>query len=160
MMESRIELLEQKLLVGVHRTMSLSENSTAGLWQQFMPRRGEVKNRTSSDHISMQVYGQDQDNLFNPTSLFEKWATVEVSTHKGAPRGMGKYTLGGGDYAVFIHIGPVSAAPKAMQYIFEEWLPDSEYEVDSREHFEILPEDYDPFDLNAREEVWVPIRKR
>jgi AraC family transcriptional regulator len=71
---------------------------------------------------------------------------------------MESYSLPGGQYAVFIHNGPASAAPKTMQHIFGTWLPASEYELDSREHFEILPEGYDPFDKHAQEEVWIPIR--
>ncbi len=156
-MESRIEALEPKKLVGIHKTMSLADNKTSELWRQFMPRRLEVKERTTSEYISMQVYS-GQDKLFNPSVLFEKWAAVEVINHEDIPDGMGPYFLDGGKYAVFIHEGPASAAPATMGYIFGRWLPESEYELDNREHFEVLPEGYSPVDPNAREEVWVPIK--
>ncbi len=47
-----------------------------------------------------------------------------------------------------------------MKYIFGSWLPESEYELDSREHFEVLPETYQPMNPKAREEVWIPIKAK
>ncbi|MBU0990964.1 MAG: GyrI-like domain-containing protein [Proteobacteria bacterium] len=155
-MEPRIEILKPKKLVGIHMGMSLSNNKTRELWQQFMPRRAEVKNRLTADFISMQKYGENWN--FSPDALFEKWATVEVSSFAEVPPKMETYLLQGGKYAVFIHCGPASAAAETMQYIFGQWLPQSLYILDSREHFEVLPERYSPVDPNATEEIWVPVR--
>jgi len=68
------------------------------------------------------------------------------------------YTLSGGQFAVFIHKGTAGTFHITSQYIFDIWLPDSGYELDKREHFEILKENYDPNDPESEEEVWVPIR--
>ncbi len=140
--------------------MSLSMNKTSELWQSFMPRRREVKNRSNSDFISMQVYDKNLNGLFSPNTLFKKWAVVEVSSYADIPDSLESYSLNGGKYVVFIHNGPASEFPKTMQYIFESWLPQSEYELDNREHFEILPEGYSPVDPKAREEVWIPIKQK
>ncbi|MCP4107394.1 MAG: GyrI-like domain-containing protein [Desulfobacteraceae bacterium] len=157
-MESRIEILKPKKLIGIHMEMSLSVNKTAELWQKFMPRRSEVTNRSTSEYISMQVYDKDQNNLFSSTTLFEKWAAVEVLSQENIPDDMEPYSLNGGKYAVFIHKGPADEFLKTMQHIFGSWLPESEYKLDNREHFEILPEGYSPIAPDAREEVWVPIK--
>ncbi len=159
-MESRIEIIEPKKLIGMNIEMSLSNNKTSELWQKFMPRREEVKNRVNSDCISMQVYDKNQKNLFSPTTQFIKWAIVEVYTYENIPDEMESYSLSGGKYAVFIHNGPAKTFPKTMQYVFESWFPESEYELDNREHFEILPEDYNPINPEAREEVWIPVKWR
>ena len=153
----KIEELKPKKLIGFHMEMSLSADKTMGLWQRFMPRWGEIKNRIGTDYISMQNYGDNW--TFLPESLFEKWAVVEVSSFSGVPSGMETYVLQGGKYAVFIHHGPAHAAGKTMQYIFREWLPESANELDNREHFEILPEGYDPMDPAAEEEIWIPIKE-
>ncbi len=157
-MKPRIETIEPKKLVGIHMEMSLADNKTQALWQRFMPRRGEVKNRVDSNYISMQVYDGNGDNMFAPTNTFEKWAAVEVSATENIPENMETYELPGGEYAVFIHNGPVTTFPNTMRYIFGSWLPASEYEMDNREHFEILPENYKPMDPKAREEIWIPIK--
>ena len=155
-MEPRIEALNPKKLIGIHLEMTLSNNRTAELWQRFMPRRAEVKNRLTSDFISLQNYGKNWN--FSPDSLFEKWATVEVSSFAEIPPDMETYLLQGGIYAVFIHHGPASAAIKTMQYIFNQWIPNSTYVLDDREHFEILPEGYNPADSEAKEEIWIPVK--
>jgi len=157
-MESRIEFIEARKLVGVSRQMTLANDETVALWRTFMPRRGEINNRTSGDYISMQVYDRIAGDPFSPTTYFEKWAVVEVSSNETAPDGMKHYHLAGGQYAVFLHKGPANAYPKSMQYIFGKWLPESEFELDGREHFEILPEGYDPVSPDAEEEIWIPIR--
>ncbi len=157
-MESQIKILKPKKLIGMHMKMSLSANKTAELWQKFMPKRSEVTNRATSEYISMQVYSKDQKNLFAPTTLFEKWAAVEVLSLEKIPDDMDSYSLTGGKYAVFIHEGPASEFLKTMQYIFGSWLPESEYTLDNREHFEMMPENYSPVAPDAREEVWIPIK--
>jgi AraC family transcriptional regulator len=158
--EPRIELLPEKKLVGKRLTMTLSNNRTAELWGSFMPRRKEVRNTVSSDLYSMQVYDPLLDfKNFNPDTVFEKWATVEVSDFTDIPEGMESYILKGGLYAVFIHKGAPSAFLKTFQFIFGYWIPQSGYEVDNREHFELLGEKYKNNQPDSEEEVWVPIRK-
>lgn len=156
-METSIETLSAKKLVGMHKKMSRIEDGTGELWRSFMPRRGEVAQRTASEYISMQVYGRG-DVVLDPATVFTKWAVVEVDEHVDIPDGMDVYTLDGGLYAIFIHHGPAAAFMKTMQFIYGEWLPDSGFELDQREHFEILPDNYSPMDPNAREEVCIPIR--
>lgn len=157
-MKPGIETLAPKKLIGMHRKMSLAQNMTVELWRSFMPRRTEVPDRTNSAYISMNIYPETQEGMISPTTMFDKWAAVEVSSYGIIPDGMEAYTLRGGKYAVFIHKGPASAFPKTVQFIFAEWLPASEYELDNREHFEVLPEGYDRNDPDAEEEVWIPVK--
>jgi AraC family transcriptional regulator len=67
--------------------------------------------------------------------------------------------LQAGDYAVFNYRGS-SADPRIFQYIYGEWIPNSEYVLDDRPHFEILGEKYKNNDPNSEEEIWIPIKKR
>ncbi len=157
-MEPKIAKMETKYLIGMHMVMSISNNKTPELWQKFMPRRKEVKNRLNSEYISMQVFEKNMENRFAPETVFEKWAVVEVSEIEDIPEGMEKYKLSGGEYAVFIHKGPATTFPKTMQYIFGTWFPESKYEFDDRENFEVLTENYNPMDPEASEEVWIPIK--
>ena len=156
-MEPRIEIIESKKLIGIRMRMSLSDNKTAELWRRFMPRRSELKNRTSTGFISMQNYGANWN--FSPDAQFEKWAAVEVTSFSEVPSDMEIYLLQSGKYAVFTHRGPATEAVKTMKYIFGEWLPGSTYTLDNREHFEILPEGYSPQDPQAKEEIWIPVKE-
>ena len=156
-MQPRIEILQEKKLVGQRRKMSLSKNKTSELWKNFMPKRKEISNSLSTDLISMQVYEPSYFNPFNPEKEFEKWAAVEVNDFTNVPNEMEIYTLPKGMYAVFKHKG-LSADNSTFQYIFTSWLPDSEYELDNRPHFEILGDKYINGSIDSEEEIWIPVK--
>jgi AraC family transcriptional regulator len=160
-MEPRIEMLAEKKLIGKNIHMSIAKDRTFELWSSFMPERKNMKNVIDSDLISMQVYDQGFDfKDFTPDIEFEKWATVEVSDHRYIPDGMSAYTLRGGLYAVFHYKGRPSNFAEAFKYIFYNWFPASPYEVDQREHFEILGDKYKNDDPDSEEDIWVPIKPR
>ena len=157
-MQPRIEILKEKKLIGNKLKMSLSNNKTGELWGGFLPKIKEIKNNLTTDKISMQVYDSSYHENFNPNSEFEKWATIEVNDFNDIPRDMEIFTLSGGLYAVFNYKGS-SNDNSIFQYIFMTWLPNSEYKLDDRPHFEVLGEKYKNNDPNSEEEIWIPIRK-
>ena len=159
-MEPRIELLAEKKLVGKRLNMTLSNDRTFELWHSFMPHRKEIKNSISNDLFCLQVY--DIRILILKISIRRlnsiKWAAIEVTNFNDIPDNMETYTLKGGLYAVFIHKGAPSSFPKTFQFIFNEWLPKSDYELDNREHFDLMGDKYKNNDPESEEEIWVPIR--
>ncbi len=160
-MFNRIEKLQEKKLLGQSLKMSLLENRTFELWSGFMPLRKQVNNQMGNDLFSIQVYDQHLNfKDFNPSTTFTKWAAVEVSDFNNIPETLNSYVLQGGLYAIFIHKGPSSSFPKTAQYIFGQWLPASDYELDNREHFELISENSKANDPASEEEVWIPIRAK
>jgi AraC family transcriptional regulator len=157
-MTPRIETLTEKKLIGKRLKMSLSDNKTLELWQSFMPRRKEIENNIGSELYSMQIYDPLYFDRFNPNASFEKWATIEVTDFDNVPKEMEAITLTAGLYAVFLYKGDASKGAQIFQYIFETWLPNSEYDLDHRPHFEILGEKYKRNDENSEEEIWIPIK--
>ena len=157
-MEPRIEHLAEKKLVGKRLTMSLTDNKTFALWQSFIPRRGEINNSISADLISMQVYSEPMRGG-DLTQLFEKWAAVEVADFNDIPHGLEKFTLEGGLYAVFNYKG-LSSDSRIFIYIFGTWLPNSNYVLDNRPHFEVLGKKYKNNDPDSEEEIWIPIKQK
>ena len=159
--EPRIEVVAEKKLVGMYLPMSLSQDRTGELWGAFMSRRKEVLSPISTNLICMQIYeGRPSFSQFNAETEFVKWAAVEVKDAAEVPHGMEAYTLLGGMYAVFVHKGLPNSFSQTAQFIFGNWLPKSRYELDNREHFEVMGERYRRNDPNSEEEVWVPIRIR
>jgi AraC family transcriptional regulator len=157
-MQPRIETLTEKKLIGKRIIMSFSNNKTGELWKSFMPRQKEIKNSIGTELYSMQIYPPMFFNNFSPNTEFEKWATIEVTDFDTVSDEMESMILKGGLYAVFLHKGPSSAGPKIFQYILGTWLPNSEYTLDNRPHFEILGEKYKNEDPSSEEEIWIPIK--
>ncbi|MDP4819728.1 MAG: GyrI-like domain-containing protein [Saprospiraceae bacterium] len=56
--------------------------------------------------------------------------------------------------------GPSSDSATFFQFIFGTWLPNSDYILDDRPHFEVLEERYTNDDPNSEEEIWIPIKPR
>jgi len=155
-----IQTLEEKKLIGKQLSMSFANNKTAGLWSSFMPRRKDIQNNIGNDLYSMQIYAPLFFEAFDPNKQFEKWATIEVTDFNSIPEGMKAFTLPAGLYAVFLYKGDASKATETFQYILGTWLPNSEYRLDNRPHFEILGEKYKHNDPNSEEEIWIPIKPK
>lgn len=159
MQQPKITNITDKNLIGLSIHTSLAENKTFELWSTFKPRVKEINNRINKGFYSIQVYENNFDiRQFTPNTYFKKWAATEVSDFDTTPKGLQPFTLPGGYYAIFIHKGTPQQFPKTASFIYEEWLPNSDYELDNRPHFEYIPEHNKPNDPNAKEEVWIPIK--
>jgi AraC family transcriptional regulator len=108
--------------------------------------------------ISMQIYNEPLRSG-DLNQEFEKWAAIEVTDFENVPEKMDSYTLNGGLYAVFPYKG-LSTDNSVYLYIFGIWLPDSDYLLDDRPHFEILGDNYKNGDPDSEEEIWIPIKQK
>ncbi|MGC4129904.1 MAG: GyrI-like domain-containing protein [Bergeyella sp.] len=155
----KIEILNEKKLVGKRLTMSFADYKAGELWKSFMPVRKEIANNLTDDLISMSVYNSTYFSDFKPTNEFEKWAVVEVSHFDNVPKEMETFVLSGGLYAVFNYKG-LNTDNSIFQYILGTWLPNSDYILDDRPHFEILGDKYKNNDPTSEEEIWTPIKPK
>jgi len=153
--QPRIEILQEKKLIGKHMRMSLTRNTTFQLWSSFMPRRKEIINM-SKEMFSMQVYDEPM-RIGDLNQEFDKWAAIEVNDFENVPHEMDTFVLHGGQYAVFPYKG-LNTDVSIFMYIFGTWLPNSIYTLDFRPHFEILGEKYRNNDPESEEEIWIPIK--
>lgn len=151
----------RKNLVGICIQTFQRENKARELWQQFKPRVKEIQGIASPDFYSVQVFPAGiRFEAFTPETAYEKWAAVEVHDLALIPEGMASFVVPEGDYAVFIYKGLPAGFQEMARYIFQEWLPNSGFLLDARPHFEVMKPDYSPFDPEAEEEIWIPIRKQ
>ena len=156
----RIQTINEKKLVGKRMTMSYADYRIGELRGSFMPRRKEIKNDLTNDLISLVVYAPNHFIDFKPTNEFERWATVEVENFNKVPDEMETYNLSSGLYAVFNYKGMSSGAAAFFRYIYSEWVPNSNYILDDRAHFEVLGEKYKNNDPSSEEEIWIPIKAK
>ena len=157
MIQPEICSIGNRTLIGMSAKMSMSQNGTAQLFGQFMPRREEIKHWANQNVYDLREYPAGYFESFEPTRAFTKWAAMQVIEVEAIPDGMAVYSLQGGTYAVFQYKGPMGD-PAIFRYIFTEWLPYSGYALDNRPHFDILGPRSMPQDPNSEEEIWIPIR--
>lgn len=152
-----IKALNEKKLVGIKMPMSMLQDRTTELWHRFMQKRTEIAETMTDDVFSLQLYPPNYFREFNPATLFEKWALVEVDDNTQLPEGMEAFHLVSGLYAVF-HYKGLSSDKSIYQYIYGNWVPNSAYNLADRPHFEILGDKYKNNDPNSEEEIWIPIQ--
>lgn len=148
------------LIIGNKANLSFNTNGqgTTNLARQFMPRLNEINNRFGTSSFSIQDYKDFNIKTMTPETLFEKWIGVAVSDFNSVPENMETLVILGGNFLVFPFEGSVSDFTNFWLHIHTEWLPNSEYELDNRPHFEKLPEGYNPMNSESEEELWVPVK--
>lgn len=148
-----------KKVVGMFVNTSLINDATntASLWPKFMPLLNNIKHRVDDNTLSIKVF--DEGFAWqNMHSTYDKWAATEVSSFNDVANDLVTRTLQGGCYAVFLHTGNAASAIGTFINIFTKWLPELGYQLDTtREQFEVLGKNYHPNDVQATEEVWIPV---
>ncbi len=158
--ELRIESVNDILLIGMKRRMSLTQNRTFELWRHFSPLIGKIQNRLNSNLYSVEIFDDTTFfKAFSPNVEFEKWAAVEVKDFNFILEGMSQLVIPKGLYVVFKYKGKPSEAQEFFQYIYSSWFPGSNYKLDTRPHFALMGEKYKGEDPDSEEEFWIPIKK-
>lgn len=158
-MEYRVIESKALKIVGVKAEASFMTNSkvTPELAKQFMPRLGEIRSRTDNYTLSLQNYNDFNFQSFSPNTVFEKWIGVTVNDFKNVPKGIHTLTIVSGRYIVIDFKGSISEFIKLWQYIHSTWLPNTDFKLDDRPHFERLPVSYNPMQKENEEQIWIPI---
>jgi len=155
----KFKTLPSKNLIGQRIRMCFAENKTRMLWQEFMPRKKEIKNCIGTDLFSLEIYDDTSFfKNFDPKKEFEKWAAVEVTDFNFVPDKMETLVIPSGLYAVFNYKGSANDAANFYRYIFASWLPGSDYILDDRPHFAVMGEKYKKDSEDSEEDIWIPVR--
>ena len=158
-MQPKIKEIEAVKLAGISKETSMANDKTEVLWKRFMSIKVKTLSLANRDLYSVEQYKKAfLKGEFDPQTKFEKWAAVEVDDYADLPEGLEKLELEGGLYAVFRHRGTAQNFAGTAKYIFEDWLPKSEYQLAHRPHFEIMGSDYKgPDDPESLEDIYIPI---
>lgn len=156
-MTPRIETIPAKKLVGLYAAINISAYNVAELWKKFIPLLNKIENKKSSDFFSISLYDNSYFNTFSPSKTFEKWVAIEVTEHNNLSIELSTFTIPSGMYAIFTYKG-LSSDFTVFDYIYNTWLPSSNYILDNRPHFEILGSKYQNNDPNSEEEIYIPIQ--
>ena len=151
--------IKPKILVGKSIQMCYEDDQTYDLWRSFMPHVSDVSNAVKGALYSVQVYPAGVTFFnFTETTMFTKWAAIEVDQLNELPDDMEILELTGGLYLVEEHIGTGQSILETYDRIFNEILPSVNFNVDhSRPNFEVLGDKYKNNDATSREDIWIPI---
>jgi AraC family transcriptional regulator len=156
-MEPKFKKLDDMVVVGLQTLNTCQHNVIPLLWKRFLKRESEIQ------HIALENVGVgvsfDIEKKEKGSEFFHIVGHIVGST-ADIPEGMSYRRIPAHEYAVFTHRGPLSKLGETYDFIYEKWLPDSEFEYDSSNEIEWYDERFDPESENSEFDIYVPIKKK
>ena len=121
------------------------------LWQRFAPNIGNIPGQEGAV-----TYGVCYDGNQETGAIHYMAGVATRAPHECA--GFELCEVAAARYAVFTHEGSLTHVHETVDYIFGEWLPNSDHEAASTPDFERYDERFDPMNDLGEFEYWVPLR--
>jgi AraC family transcriptional regulator len=148
----RFETAKAFLVAGVGERFS-HENGAGipALWQRFHQEVVHIPGSIGQVAYGVCCNGDDAGN-------FDYIAGVEVSDFSDLPRQFSKVRIPEQRYAVFAQREHISTIRRAVNAIWNDWLPSSGFKIADAPNFERYDENFDPATGNGGFEIWVPVK--
>ena len=163
-MEPRFIELAEKKVVGMGTKfisiMSPDKNNFSlipALWNQFMPRIGEIKNRAGGWCYGLVEALPESDAKSHNDELFYI-ACAEVLDFEAIPAGMVKRVIPAGRYACFTHKGKLDRLEHTMNYVYGSWLPKSNTQLRDAPHLELYDHRFAHDSDKSEFDILLPVR--
>ncbi len=134
MLTPEIIELEAMTIIGMQSLISMKCNLIPQLWDRFMSRENEIKNRAEAPKAAFGVsYDMRDVSSEGEKSVYEFFHLVgtPASSVEHIPEGMSYKQIPAHKYAKFTHNGSLAGLQKTYDAIFSQWLPQSGYEYDA-----------------------------
>jgi AraC family transcriptional regulator len=125
------------------------------LWQEYMPRRHEIKNTTSEYNLGVTFDIPANENARSDEMNY--LAGTQVSNFDHIPSSMDKIVIPAGNCAVFTHKGELEKFGDTMMFIFGSWLPQSGKKMRNAPIIEMYDERFKLNQPDSEIDVYIPI---
>lgn len=120
-------------------------------WQRFERHLGSIRGQVGQTTYGVCYNTDDEGSM-------DYLCGVEVTEFNSLPAEFTRLRLPPQKYVVFFHREHVSAIRSTWNAVWNEWLPNSEYQAADAPLFERYDERFDPHSGNGGVELWVPIK--
>ncbi len=123
------------------------------LWDKFVPRIDEAKNRINEKETYGVCYDMDKEgNIYYI-------AGVGVSDFEKLPEGFDTVEIPDNKYAVFTHKGSISRFPETIAYVYGKWVKDpaNNKKMDAPD-FEVYDERFKPDSEDSECDLYVAVK--
>ena len=148
----RFEQGKPLLIAGLKVRYRMGKNEgIPSQWERFASFVGNIDGQ-----IAGHAYGVCCN--CDETEKFDYFTGVEVASLANLPAELKAVSIPEQRYAVFSHLGPVSAIPNTICAIWSKWLPESGHQVADSPLFEKYSENFNPDQDLTGVEIWLPIK--
>lgn len=137
-------------IVGLKYRGKNENDEIAQMWNELVPRIHDIE----SPAPTMVSYGVIT-KFDESTNEMEYVAGVEVEEVSAVPEDMVSVDIPAQTYAVFPTTLP--ALHDTIASIYDEWLPDANYDRTAGPEFELYDENFDPNDENSKLYLYIPV---
>lgn len=148
--QPRVINRDRFFVAGLKHRGNNDQGELRGLWQQFSERLEAFRQIAASGN----TYGVI-DNFDEEEGVFDYLAGVEVAAPDDVPEDMEVWELDGQNYAVFNT--SLNDLMQTMDYVYESWMPQSNYQRAPGPEFEFYGDDFDPDDPESPMQVYIPV---
>lgn len=142
-------------VVGIKIRTRLAENKIEELWAEFIGRMPELDENAVPECTlgicSFIENGQNEDE-------FDYMAARVVKDESIIPEGMTYRILPAQDIAVFTHEGSLDDLSETYDNIYEEWLPESGYQIDDADEIEWYDSRFQFGSEKSQMDIHIPIK--
>lgn len=148
----RIETRKTFLVAGLReRYGEEASQHIPAQWQRFTPYIGAIPGQVGFKTYGVGYNGDDDGNI-------DYLCGVEVTSFSDLPEGLDHVRIPEQRYAVIAHRDHVSSVSRTWHAIWNDWLPQSDYQVLDAPFFEEYGDDFDPRTGLGSIELWIPIK--
>ena len=152
-MEPRFEQRQAFTVVGMKYRGKNENEEIPQLWEEFWPRHGDIKHRATPN----ESYGVE-DNFDMQSGEFDYIAGLDVTEASDIPEGMTVIEVPAQTYAVFDCTLPTII--ETVHYVYDEWLPNSDYRRGKGPEFELYDKRFDPEGGKLTMSYYVPVLEK
>jgi AraC family transcriptional regulator len=120
-------------------------------WQRFLPYLGQIPGQLGGTAYGVRCVSDDAGN-------FDYVCGVEVKDFSRLPADWSGVHIPEHRYAIFRQRNHISTIRSTWNAIWNNWLPESGYEVADAPDFECYSEDFDAATGTGGFEIWIPIK--
>ncbi|MDP8203213.1 MAG: GyrI-like domain-containing protein [Candidatus Tenebribacter mawsonii] len=146
-------------VVGIRILTTVEENRIPQLWTDFIARMDELGKNAVPD-CSLGICFSDNETELLEDSQFNYMACKVVKDDSIVPVGMEYRKISSQLVAVFTHVGSLETLGETYDYIYEKWLPGSEYELVSADEIEWYDSRFNFGEKESQMDIHIPIAKR
>jgi AraC family transcriptional regulator len=146
------------LLIGLRELMDeQAAQKIPLLWQELQNHRSLFPRPPSSINYGLCIHLSGYEY-----SYMAAWAVEDFDE---LPEGLSPHIIPSQHYAVFNHPGHVSAIRSTMDFIFNQWLPQSDFvhaatQANAVHFFERYGEGFNPQTGEGDIEIWLPVNAK
>lgn len=158
--EPRFEIRDEFVIAGYRKHTKNGFHVIGESWYELKQHLDCIQRKNEKVMYGLEDYSEDF--CVDPLAFYYM-AAVEVDKDDKLPAGMVRKVIPKAEYAVFPVKGNNANGEigQAFRYIYDVWLPNSEYCIDERilADFEYYDERWDCQSKAAQLEIYIPIRK-